>query len=387
MSILDLAIGGDQELALKAVLEMKDQTELLKIASDKKYAPLLRRTAVSMLTDIDALRRLAACDKNWRISISTYRQLHRMNAIPKVPAGENSFALWLPDHADGMPRLADVPLCHVTLTEVSFTENLAKAALFCISSPKDMSFIARHDQRPAVRRAALKKAQEEDSFYLKFALHDLHSGVCLAAAERLTGGEAVDAVLREGSGSAQAVAAKKTSNMQLLKKTAIMSDYSSIHRIALTRVEDWTLLEIIAMLGRTQGIAKGTARWRMECMQTQWLESGFALLPENQKLYADAARNDRKFYNLVIEHITDEDCLAEILCSLSPHQSGATSYGPIGEAGYIINGAGFPSSNPKVVARTLSALDRIHSPQALKKVAECARTNFLRNEAMKRIET
>ncbi len=360
MSILDLETGDDRKQGLKAV---------------------------SMLTDIGELTRLAATDKNWRVSLSAYRQLHRMNAIPKSAAGENGFALWLPDHADDSPRLADVSLSKAALMEASFTENLAKAALFCISSSRDMSFIARRDQRPAVRRVALKKAQEEDSFYLKFALHDPHSGVRLAAAEQLTGDEAVDAVLREGSGSAQAVAAKKTSNMQLLKKTALISDRSSIHRIALTRTEDWAMLEIIAMLGRTQGIAKGMARWRMECMQTQWLESGLALLPENQQLYADAAMNDRKFYNLVIDYITDEDCLAEILCSLSPHQSGATSYGPIGEAGYIINGAGFPCSNPKVVARTLGALDRIHSPQVLKKVAECAKTYFLRSEAMKRIET
>ncbi len=149
-------------------------------------------------------------------------------------------------------------------------------------------------------------------------------------------------------------------------------------------MEDWSLLEILTMLGKTKEIAKGLARMRMEGMETQWRASGLALLHDNQRLYANAAMNDAMFYRLVIEHMTDENCIADILCSLSPHQAGATAYGPVGEAGYIAGNC--HNHDPKDIARAKRALNRLYTKKALQQVLEQAKTHYLREEARKRLD-
>lgn len=264
-------------------------------------------------------------------------------------------------------------------------DKIAKAALAAISKPADFCYIARNDVRAKVRRKAVNRAAKNEAFFLELALRDPDERVRLAAARRLADNSSFDKLLREGTGAARNAAAEKTSDLLLLKETALAADDNRLLSIALSRVEDWLLIEIITMLAKAKKIAKGLARMRMQGMKTQWLATGLVLLNENQRLFADAAMNDDMFYRLVIEHMTDEACIADILCSLSPHQAGATAYGPVGEAGYIAGTKrGF---DPEDIALATGALNRLHTKEALRKVMEHAKTDYLRNEANIRLGT
>jgi len=263
-------------------------------------------------------------------------------------------------------------------------DKIVKAALAAISDPVDFCYIARNDVRATIRRKAVNRAAKDEALFLALAIKDPDERVCLSAARRLEACESFDTLIREGTGAARHIVAEKTSDLRLLKEIALAANDKRLHSIALTRVEDWSLFEILTMLGKTKGIAKGLARMRMEGMETQWRASGLSLLRDNQRLYADAAINDAMFYRLVIEYMTDESCIADILCSLSPHQAGATAYGPVGEAGYIAGNC--RNYDPKDIARAIGALNKLHTKMALQQVMEQAKTHYLRDEAKKRID-
>ena len=264
------------------------------------------------------------------------------------------------------------------------TDMIAKPALAAIADPADFCYIARNDMRASVRRKAVNRAAQDETFFLEIAIQDPDERVRIAAARRLRANESFIALLEKGTGAERSIAAKKTTDLLLLKATALAASDKGLHIIALTRVEDWSLIEILTMLKKTKKLAKGLARIRMEGMEAQWRASGLALLHGSQRLYADAAINDAKFYRLVIEHMTDEDCIADILCSLSPHQAGATNYGPVGEAGYIAGT--WRNYDPKDIARAKGALNRLCTKDALQQVLEQAKTHYLRDEAKKRLD-
>ena len=263
-------------------------------------------------------------------------------------------------------------------------DRIAKAALAAISESADFCYIARNDIRAKVRRKAVNRAAKNEAFCLEIAMKDSDERVRLAAARRLVDNKSFDMLLREGIGAARNIAAEKTPDLSLLKETALAANDNRLFSIALSRVEDWPLIEVIAMLAKTKKLAKGLARARMQGMKAQWLANGLELLKDNQRLFADAAINDSMFYRLVIEYMTDEACIADILCSLSPHTAGATDYGPVGEAGWI---AGTKRGyDPVDIARAKCALNRLFTKEALQKVAEQAKADYLRFEATKRLK-
>jgi len=123
----------------------------------------------------------------------------------------------------------------------------------------------------------------------------------------------------------------------------------------------------------------------MERMEEEWLASGLSLLAEHQRLYADAAINDDMFYRLVMDDMTDETCIADILCSLSPHTVGVTSYGPVGEAKFFHLSERYRESRDDI-ERTRRALCKLHTKEMLQKVAEHADANYLRMRARERLD-
>lgn len=403
---------------------------------------LITKEAISKLTNIDTLLCLALFERRWRLRSIAQERIEELGITPRIPkeADENGFVTVrgrvrgyfghaerpkLPETAEVIDSLwphgsaieaflynpstdsrtsthsgaIEAFLCVVwepcgaqprkTVAAIKNrslflqTERIAKAALSAISDPVDFCYIARNDVRAKVRRKAVNRAAKDEVFFLELAIQDLDERVRIAAARRLQANESFDTLLREGTGAERHIAAEKTSDLQLLKEIALIANDKRLHSIALARVEEWSLLEIITMLGKTKEIAKGLARMRMEEMETQWRASGLALLQENQRLYADAAINDAKFYRLVIEHMKDETCIADILCSLSPHQAGATNYGPVGEAGYIAGT--WRKYDPKDIARAKGALNRLYTKEALQQVMEQANTHYLRDEAKKRL--
>lgn len=384
---------------------------------------LIPKEAISHLTDADTLLYLALFERRYGLRSLAQERMEELGIKPIMPkeADENGFVtvrgcvrgyfsqaerLKLPETAEGIDTLwphtctIETFLCVVwepcgaqpkkTVAAIKNrspflqADKIAKAALAAITDPVDFSYIARNDVRAKVRRKAVNRAAKDEVFFLELAIQDPDERVRLAAARRLQANESFDTLLREGTGAAQHIAAEKTSNLRLLKEMALAANDKKLHSIALTRAEDWSLLEILTMLGKTKEIAKGLARMRMEGMETQWRASGLALLHDNQRLYADAAMNDAMFYRLVIEHMTDEACIADILCSLSPHQAGATAYGPVGEAGYIAGNC--HNYDPKDIARAKGALNRLYTKETLQQVLEHAKTYYLRDEAKKRLD-
>ncbi len=403
---------------------------------------LIQKEAIGHLTDADTLLRLALFERRWSLRSLAQERIEELCIKPEAPkeADENGFVTVggrvrgyfgqaerpkLPETAVNIdslwPNVSAIntyfynPSKDRTSTRVDTIEaflcvvwepcgaqprktvasiknrspflqadRIAKAALAAISDPVDFCYIARNDMRASVRRKAVNRAAKDETLFLELAIQDLDERVRSAAARRLQANESFDTLLREGTGAARHIAAERTSDLRLLKEKALTANDKRLQSIALTRVEDWSLLEILTMLGKTKEIAKGLARMRMEGMETQWRASGLALLHDNQRLYANAAMNDAMFYRLVIEHMTDENCIADILCSLSPHQAGATAYGPVGEAGYIAGNC--HNHDPKDIARAKRALNRLYTKKALQQVLEQAKTHYLREEARKRLD-
>ena len=400
---------------------------------------LITKEAISHLTDMDTLIRIALLERRWTLRWIAQERIEELGINPVMPneADENGFVTVqgrvrgyfkhaehpiLPEMAEGIDSLwphvrttktfqyeqstrkytysIKAYLCVVwepsgalprkTVRVIKnrspflHEDKIAIAALAAISDPADFDYISRNDLRAKVRRKAVNRAAKDEALFLDLAIQDPDERVRLAAARRLQKNESFDQLLCEGIGAARQIAAENTTNARLLKEKALAANDKRLHSIALTRVEEWSLLEIITMLGKTKEIAKGLARMRMEQMETQWRDCGLVLLQENQRLFADAAINDAKFYRLVIAHMTDETCIADILCSLSPHQAGATNYGPIGEAGYIAGT--WRNYDPEEIARAKDALNRLHSRDALQQIVKQAKTHYLRDEANKRLD-
>jgi len=384
---------------------------------------LIRKEEISHLTDADTLLYLALFERRYGLRLLAQKRIWELKIKPEIPkeADENGFvtvrgrvrgyfgqakhpelpetaviidSLW--PHVSAIEAFLYVvwepcgaqPRKAVAMIKNRFpflqTDRIAKVALAAITNPMDFCYIARNDMRAPVRRKAVNRAAQDEAFFLELAIQDPDEGVRIAAAERLQANESFITLLKKGTGDARNIAAKKTTDLLFLKETALAANDKRFHIIALTRVEDWSLLEILTMLAKTKELAKGLARMRMEGLEAQWRASGLALLHDNQRLYADAAINDGMFYRLIIEHMTDETCIADILCSLSPHQAGATSYGPVGEAGYIANGC--RKYDPEDIARAKGALNKLYTKDALHQVKEQAKTHYLRDEAKKRLD-
>lgn len=420
----EVALHAEEPQARSAALvKLGDQSLFKCFALDAKQDTSVRKEAVRNLTEADtllwlalfenyyALRELAQrrietleitleapkeADKNGFVTVNGYvRGYFKVTELPILPETAEAIdslwpykggakailcLVWVPDGAQ--PRkAAAAPKRPIPFYQ---KDDIAKAALAAVSDPKDYYYIIKNDPRASVRRRAVKHIVQDEALLLGLALEDTSESVRVAAAQRLQAPASVDKLLKQGTGDAKRIAAKKTSNSELLIEMALASQSKWLHCIALRQAYGWTLLEIIAMLGKARGKAKGWARLRMEGMEAQWRASGLSLLEENQRLYADAAMNDAMFYRLVIDHMTDEACIADILCSLSPHNAGATAYGPVGEARYVAGN--FYDYSPEDIARAKRALSRLNTKEALQKVMEHAVTHYLRNAAKERLD-
>ncbi len=384
---------------------------------------LIPKEEISRLTDADALLDLALFERGYGLRLLAQKRIWELKITPETPkeADENGFVTVrgrvrgyfgraerpkLPETAESIDSLwphtgvIETFLCVVwepcgaqPMKAVAMiknrspflqTDRIAKVALAAITDPMDFCYIARNDVRAPVRCKAVNRAAQDEAFFLELAIQDPDERVRIAAAKRLQANESFITLLVKGTGGARNIAAKKTTDLLFLKEAALAANDKRFHIIALKRVEDWSLIEILTMLAKTKELAKGLARMRMEGLEAQWRVSGLVLFHDNQRLYADAAINDAMFYRLIIEHMTDETCIADILCSLSPHQAGATAYGPVGEAGYIAGNC--RNCDPKDIARAKGALNRLCTKDALQQVLEQAKTHYLRDEAKKRLD-
>lgn len=418
------ASAAEAEVRIAALLKLGDFARLRQIALDAGQDFAVRRAAVGELQDGDALVRVALFDRESALRASAKKRAEQLKMKLNAPkeADEYGFVTIdgcvcgyferggrpvLPDTAEeidclwpytgdtkaflcsgwvpgeGRPQKAAV----VPSRPVSFFQknDIAKAALAAVTDPEDFSYILQHDPRECVRCRAVKHAAQNEELFLRLALGDAGEAVRYAAAQRLQNPASFERLLLEGKGAAQRLAAERTTNTKLLREVALASDKKYLHCIALDRAQDWTLLEIISMLGKAQREAKGMARRRMERMEEEWLASGLSLLAEHQRLYADAAINDDMFYRLVMDDMTDETCIADILCSLSPHTVGVTSYGPVGEAKFFHLSERYRESRDDI-ERTRRALCKLHTKEMLQKVAEHADANYLRMRARERLD-
>lgn len=307
---------------------------------------------------------------------------------PNLKPGISIFYyVWKQEPSDGCshdPRMQAVEIDTSLLKKKNLDNYLAGMAIAECDDLQELRFVVQNDKRATVRRRAINKMQTEEAFFLEVALHDPADSVRLAASRRLSSDSALDTLLKNGTGSVQVQAARRTGNMKLLAECASASRNGALHRIALGRVKAWTFSRLFAILGKTVNATnKGMVREHILPLMKEWLHAdGPAQISADQRLFTDAILHDYMLYTYMMEYITDSDCIADILCALSPHEAGATYYGPAGERGCI-----YPAYYHKPRRqRVMDALDRICDPVALKKVADQAKTKMLRDEAKKRLD-
>jgi len=356
-----------------------DQKRLYDIATDQQQNDETRQAAIAALTDIDALLEIAAADE-WKLCLCANQRLAALDRLPEETA-EDMPLVWL-RQPNGQPRLARVKAneraAHGMRVIFGHYPN-PRAVIFCLKDDAELVYVIEHDQRQYVRCHAVKKCRQDDAYLLSLALSDADDSVRTAAARRLVSCEAIDSLLQNGKGGARCAAAKRTKNIALLKEAALSSRLRPVSREALKRVTDWTILEIVTVLGYVDEYSKYMARERFRALQEEWFAHGPALLAANQRIFADAAINDPMTYELTIDLFTDEACIADILCAISPHTAGATEYGPVGEAYWSGGGHGRDAQS------AFNAIDKVQSEKLLRRIANQAKTRAIRAAAAIRL--
>lgn len=409
-----------------AALEKLNEPLLFRfVALNEEQDLAVRRTAVTHLRDKNSLSQLAIFSEDSEMRELSQKRVEQLGLQPVVPAeaDENGFVtvngvvrgyfkaernpvlpeaaeatdsfwpytgglkgiscfvwVWVPDV--GHPRKT------VAAPRRQFPryqkKDIVKTVLAAISAPEDYLYILKNDPRASVRCSAIRHILPDEATYLKLALEDPSDNVRYAAAQRLQDPASFDELFRLGTGSAQYFAASRTTDLKLLKERALVSDRKWMYAIALDRVCDWTLLEIISMIGKVQGETKQETRQRMMWIEKEWRAHGVADLNGDERICVNAAKNDVMFYRLVIDDLTDESCIADILCSISPHTAGATVYGPTGEAKHFCahETNEWKRENRDRVTR---AVGRLHTREPLEIIATQAKAYVVRSEAKKRI--
>lgn len=395
-----VALNEEQNLAVRrsAVTHLRDKNSLMQLAmfgNDSEMRELSQKRVEQLGIQPVAP---AEADENGFVTLNGcvrgYFKAERNPVLPEAAEATDSFWpytggskviscfvwVWVPDV--GHPRKT------VAAPRRQFPryqkKDIVQAALAAISAPEDYLYVLRNDPRASVRCAAIRHILPDEAIFLKLALEDPSDNVRYAAAQRLQDPASFDELFRLGTENAQRFAASRTTDLKLLKERALESNKKWMYAIALDRVYDWTLLEIIAMIGKVQGETKHETHLRMEWIEKEWRAHGIADLNGDERICVDAAKNDAEFYRLVIDDLTDEACIADILCSISPHTAGATAYGPTGEAKHFFARVTNEWKRENL-ERVTHAIGRLHTREPLERIATQAKAYIVRSEAKKRI--